>query len=239
MKTKGDHLITTRFRLSLRRDDETQLDTPEATVRSWTQRGGGNMQGLGRCSAALLLFAGVAQSGCSWIFMSRAPDPVPVPTAPVDCTTSRAAPILDTICSAYFVANGVVLAASQTCPSATGGTCFDQGTKVAGIITSAALAGVCGFSAAAGFGYANRCEETKEVNGLCISGNERACLKLNPDWSPPRFVPGAPAQPPAPPPVAPPPETPAVPPPSGPSPPSATRVDLFDPAAVARARAEQ
>jgi len=202
------------------------------------------MQGLARCSAALLLMSGLAQSGCSWIFMSRAPDSVPVPTAPVDCTVSRAAPILDTICSGYFVANGIVLAASQTCPSPTGGTCFDQGTKVAGIITSAALAGVCGFSAAAGYGYANRCEETKEVNGQCMSGNERACLKLNPDWSPPRFVPGAPAQPPPPPPVAPPsvappPQAPVVPPPTAPSQSSSTHLNLFDPGVIARAGAGQ
>src|SRR5262249_44683688 len=114
------------------------------------------MKGLASSSAALLLVLGLAQSGCSWIFMSRAPDPVPVPTAPVDCTVSKAAPILDTICSGYFVANGIVLAATQTCPSPTGGTCFDQGTKVAGIITSLALAGVCGASAAAGYGYSNR-----------------------------------------------------------------------------------
>lgn len=194
------------------------------------------MQGWTRFRAALLLLTGaLAQSGCSWIFMSRPPDPVPVPTAPVDCTVSRAAPILDTICSGYFVANGIVLAATQTCPSPTNGTCFDQGTKVAGIALSAGLATVCGLSAAAGYGYANRCEETKVVNGQCISGNERACLKLNPDWSPPRFVPAAPAQPPSPPaaPPTPPAETPGIQPAPGSSQPPSAGIDLFHPLAVA------
>jgi hypothetical protein len=164
--------------------------------------------------------------------MSKPPDPVVAPNYPLDCTTSDAAPILDTICSGYFVANGIFLATYATCngPYSTE-SCIDNATKTAGIIGSAALAVLCGVSSGFGYGYAARCQQTKNLNALCITGDLAACQQLTPGWRPmwPPLQPGqpspqpVPAVPPGPPPAAPPPPPPsqgdaprAVPPPPAP-----------------------
>ena len=124
-------------------------------------------------------------TGCSWIFMTKAPGQVATPNLPVDCTSSRAAPVLDTICSGYFVANGIYLLAVKDCADASfGETCVSSGTKTGGALLSAGLAVVCIASAASGYGYASRCEQVKDWNSLCISGDLSACQQLRPNWVP-------------------------------------------------------
>jgi hypothetical protein len=155
---------------------------------------------------ALLVALVLPLSGCSWIFMTKAPEPVVAPNYPVDCTSSNAAPILDTICSAYFVVNGVYLLTLTDCSSAGfGESCTDSGTKYAGAALSAGLAVLCGISAGAGYPASTRCQQVKDLNALCITGDLGACQKLRPGWTPP-------AQP-APPPNQPPPQPAAPPPP--------------------------
>jgi len=166
------------------------------------------MTGCWKRTVALLVISAAPSSGCSWAFMTKAPDVVAVPNYPVDCTTSRAAPILDTICSAYFVANGIYLATVTSCENASPGeTCFSSGTKAGGIVLSAGLAVLCGFAAGSGYDRAARCQQVKELNAGCITGDARACQQLRPGWVP------APVTPPAPVPgvIAP------FPPPTGPS----------------------
>ena len=163
---------------------------------------------------ALLVALSLPLGGCSWIFMTKAPDPVVAPNYPVDCTSSNAAPILDTICSAYFVANGIYLLAIPDCASAGfGQSCAESGAKYAGAALSAGFAALCGFSAGAGYPAATRCQQVKDLNALCITGDMGACQKLRPGWAPPAGIPGAPAppaMPPAPPPGAPPPAKPGA-----------------------------
>ena len=124
-------------------------------------------------------------SGCSWAFMTKPPQTVATPAYPIDCTTSRAAPILDTICVGYFIANGIYLASLEDCSSAGfGQSCVSSSTKAGGLLVSAGLGLLCGFSAASGYGYAARCEEKKDLNALCISGDQESCRRLRPGWVP-------------------------------------------------------
>lgn len=154
--------------------------------------GGSHMAFRGASRSLLIVVLAWSLSGCSWAFMNRAPEPVAAPNYPVDCTDSRAAPVLDTICSGYFVVNGLYFAAAQSCDSASfGETCVESGTKTAGILLSLGLAALCGFSAGSGYGYASKCTSVKATNSLCITGNEEACKKLNPAWTPPLKVPAA------------------------------------------------
>src|SRR5262249_10576542 len=135
----------------------------------------------------------VSPSGCSWAFMSRPPRVVAAPNYPVDCTSSRAAPVLDTVCAAYFVANGIVIAALPSCEKVGGGEpCASSGVKTGGIIVSGGLAVLCGFSAAFGYEGAARCQEVKDLNAGCMTGDVRACQQLRPGWAP------APSSPPSP-----------------------------------------
>lgn len=148
----------------------------------------------------MLLATALCTTGCSWLFMTKPPHVVAAPNAPVDCTTSRAAPVLDTICSSYFVVNGIYLIAVKDCADAFAGeTCASSGTKAGGAVLSGALALVCGLSAASGYGDAGRCEKIKDDNALCIAGDVNACRVLRPGWMPPdRRPPPAAAPPPAP-----------------------------------------
>jgi hypothetical protein len=158
--------------------------------------GGSHMAFRGGSRSLLVVVLAWSLSGCSWAFMNRAPEPVAAPNYPVDCTDSRAAPVLDTICSGYFVVNGLVIAGAKSCDSALPGeSCIESGAKTAGVIGSLALAALCGFSAGSGFGYASKCTSVKATNSLCITGNEDACKKLNPAWTPPLKVPAAAAAP--------------------------------------------
>ena len=139
--------------------------------------------GVARIIAAAV--GGVLSSGCSWAFMTKPPEVVSAPNYPIDCTTSRAAPILDTVCLGYFILNGAVLAAQPDCASAGfGQSCVSQETKTGGIVLSAGLGLLCAISAASGYGYASQCEQKKDLNALCIGGDQGACRQLRPGWLP-------------------------------------------------------
>jgi hypothetical protein len=146
-----------------------------------------------RSTLALLAVLLQSTTGCSFAFMSKAQEPIAVPTYPVDCTSSVAAPVLDSICSGYFVVNAIALAGMKTCDSAGfGEACISSSTKSGGILLSAGLAVLCGVSAGSGFGYASKCEGIKNLNAMCITGNEASCKKLNPAWVAPLKLPPPP-----------------------------------------------
>jgi hypothetical protein len=115
------------------------------------------------------------ESGCSWAFMTRPPTAVVAPNHPVECTTSVAAPVLDSICAGYFVANAIALGAGN----------YDSSTQSGGIALSLGLVALCGLSAISGYGHSSRCEKVKDANALCMSGSLSACHELRADWSPP------------------------------------------------------
>jgi hypothetical protein len=155
---------------------------------------------LHRSSARIVPLLVVLQtaSGCSFAFMNKAQDPVAAPNDPVDCTNSRAAPVLDTLCAGYFVVNAAALSMLTNCDQA--GLlepCVSSGTRTGGMLLSAGLAVFCAVSAGSGYGYASKCEDTKSLNALCITGDEPSCKKLNPAWVPmvraPATAPPAPA----------------------------------------------
>jgi hypothetical protein len=64
------------------------------------------------------------------------------------------------------------------------------------MLLSAGLAVLCAVSAGYGYSSANTCEDVKNLNALCITGDEPSCKKLNPTWVPTVRDPGTP--PPAP-----------------------------------------
>jgi hypothetical protein len=143
--------------------------------------------------AALLAFAAQAATGCSWIFMERAPDPVVAPDYPVQCTSSRVAPIVDSLYAGSMAVGAVVFAAMPTCggsASTSAGTtpdsCVHSGTTLAAAALYAGAAAVYAVAANQGFKSAGRCEDLKGLNALCITGHEDACVKLDPAWTPAR-----------------------------------------------------
>jgi hypothetical protein len=126
--------------------------------------------------------------------MTKPPDVVAAPNYPIDCTTSRGAPVLDTVCLGYFVINGIYLATVKDCAQASfGDTCYSSSTKTGGILLSAGLGLLCALSASSGYGSASRCENIKDLNALCITGDQTACQRLRPGWAPPAV--GAPFYP--------------------------------------------
>ena len=128
-------------------------------------------------------------SGCSWIFMERPPDVVAAPDYPVQCTSSRAAPIIDAVYAGSMALGGVMFAAMSTC---SGGSttsqegCVDAGAKAAMVGAYAAAAVVTAVAASQGLKAARRCDDLKSLNALCITGHEDACRKLNSAWTPSR-----------------------------------------------------
>ena len=141
--------------------------------------------------AALLL------TGCSWLFMSRPPEPVAAPNYPIDCTSSNAAPILDTICTVYFAVNDVAILTLKSCSNASfGESCVTDATRTGALVISTGLGVMCGVAARSGFVAAGACQEKKSLNALCINGDGAACQKLTPGWVPrPAGAPLAPAAP--------------------------------------------
>jgi hypothetical protein len=157
-----------------------------------------------RLVGALTLLA-FGNGGCSWLFMSSAPEPVLAPSSPIECTSSRAAPVLDSICAGYFVANGIFWAAADSCSDVASGDCYESSTKSSGIAISAGLAALCAFSAVSGFRSSGRCGQVKGLNALCITGDVAACQALRPGFTPSGWTPAQPrpdpwGAPPAPPP---------------------------------------
>ncbi len=166
-----------------------------------------------RRTLALAIVTVLPASGCSWIFITRAPDAVVAPDYPIDCTSSQAAPILDTVCSVYWSSLTILALGVSTCRSSSPGEslCVASDASRAGAVALfGGLAAVCGFSAASGYGNSSRCEQMKELNGACIAGDREACQQLRPGWTPsappgsywqtrPPTVPALSQRPPAPP----------------------------------------
>src|SRR4051794_12419013 len=109
-------------------------------------------------SAALLACLAASSSGCSLLFTTKAPSPVLLPEHPIDCTDSVAAPVLDTICAAYFAANGIYLATLPDCANAgIGQSCFSSSAKTGGILLSVGLLALCAGSAVSGYSSTAQC----------------------------------------------------------------------------------
>jgi hypothetical protein len=143
--------------------------------------------GSGGRLVSIALSAGLATGGCSWAFMTKPPDVVAAPQFPVDCTSSRTAPLLDTICGGYFVLNAISVAGAKECssnPFAQEQGCLPAEAKAMGVPLSIGLAVLCTGAAIGGFGSASRCADMKAQNVGCIAGDPESCRALKPGWTP-------------------------------------------------------
>ena len=124
--------------------------------------------------------------GCSWLFV-KAPPPAPPnrsrPLPPVECTSSVAAPAMDTGGVVLFGLVGagtvVVGAGTSTCPAF---FCQSSGWKTGEIVAGVAmlaLATTLGFSAAYGYSTTAECQNLTQGQSSCLTGVEAACRSSN------------------------------------------------------------
>jgi hypothetical protein len=138
-------------------------------------------------------------SACSWAGMVRAP-PTPVePTPPVTCTTSRAAPALDTVGAVLLAIPGILGLGYGLQPVCNDGWCMFQpesnGARAAGIGVGLAFLGLAAMetvSAVQGYVWASDCESMKENQLACVSGVEASCAVLRSPPPRPGKSPGEP-----------------------------------------------
>lgn len=140
--------------------------------------------------AALIAFAGV-ESGCSWIFVKKEP-PLPLePTPPVECTTSRAAPIIDVVTGSVFAAGAIVSGLAlapcvvETCDE------WSQFWAIAGVALGALAVGATAIiSGAYGFKHTKECEKLKSLQAACVVGDQDSCTLLRGEQPAPKEQPG-------------------------------------------------
>ncbi len=143
-----------------------------------------------------LLLAVMAVPACSWTMMIRPPEQPVDPTAPIECTSSRAAPIVDTVAVPLIgIPSAIFTGASIANPVKTSGSCgwtsSDPGCSMfafgspgwKALAITAGLVGVGlavmeGFSAADGYRWAATCEDLKAAQLACVSGVEASCAEL-------------------------------------------------------------
>jgi hypothetical protein len=106
-----------------------------------------------------LAIFGISSSGCSFLFTTKAPaEPERLPPdAPLQCTSERVAPILDTVFAALGVLRtGIAVSAHKND--------YDDTplSKGADVGISVGLTTLLTASAVYGFGVTSRCEQAKE-----------------------------------------------------------------------------
>lgn len=137
-------------------------------------------------AARRLLAAAVAVSfsGCSFATVQRARPPAEIddPRVADDCTTSKLAPGADTALAVVGVVANVVLTNTKS-------SCDPSRSSCNSHYLPPLAAGIAGavFTGSAIYGYFStaRCRNRVAAADRCASGNESACYKLRPTWSPP------------------------------------------------------
>jgi hypothetical protein len=120
------------------------------------------------------------QAGCSWLVVSKPPAGPVEPTAELDCTSSRAAPIADTVGAVIFAAIAVPVLydlIATGCGKEPGepqdAICAALGFPALGLAT------VYGFSAGYGYKHTGRCADLVMLKNACVRGDAAACSKLS------------------------------------------------------------
>jgi hypothetical protein len=122
-------------------------------------------------------------SGCSWIGMTRPPSSPVEPTPPSACTTSRAAPVLDTIAAVLIGVPATLVTVGAAATPVDGGwfTFGSSGEKALAVGAGLAVVGFSvmeAFSAADGYSWAGDCEAIQANQLACLSGVEPSCDAL-------------------------------------------------------------
>jgi hypothetical protein len=99
----------------------------------------------------------LATSGCSLVFVRRVPVDARAP-APVACSTSRVAPLLDTVCAGVALGGAAAGMVTPACDSASGcGTSLREGLAATALVAAT----LCTASAVFGYVNAGRCEDVR------------------------------------------------------------------------------
>lgn len=140
-----------------------------------------------RCTAAALGLAFLPALGCSWIFVNKAPpDPIQA-TPPIECRSSTAAPVFDTVGAVVVGVGGILVTvfglALDTAPCEAFEFCASPQTKATTIAAGVAAMGAAvalGFSADYGYSAIQECRSRQDVQLQlsCTSGVEEACRTL-------------------------------------------------------------
>lgn len=128
--------------------------------------------------------------GCSFVSVqrSRAPEAIQDPRVLDDCSTSRQAPVVDTVLAAAGLIGGyaMMLAAlmkNVDCVETSTNKC-ESGNPLPGIGVMAA-GGVFTGSAIYGYVTTAQCRRRVVVGQRCGNGDLMSCQRLKPDWRPP------------------------------------------------------
>jgi hypothetical protein len=127
-------------------------------------------------------------TGCSWIFVTKAPTPPVAPAPPAGCTISVASPVLDTIFAGLLAAGGIaVIAISESsrpqscsgsfCLNLNPGGIYNTGATIAGAVMAAGAIPLA-FSAAHGYSTTAECRDLRSAQLSCTSGVEDSCRML-------------------------------------------------------------
>ena len=133
----------------------------------------------------MLVLAFLPTTGCSWLFVTKPPEPPRPASPPLECTTSVAWPVIDTVAAGLLAAPGVATLVAAS-PQATGTPCtsycglfsaMNTGIAVGGGVLVAAAVPLA-FSAGHGYATTAECRQLKEAQLACVSGVETSCGAL-------------------------------------------------------------
>jgi len=134
----------------------------------------------------------IALSGCSLVFVRRPPSTPLEASAPIECTTSRVAPLADLLVGLGGTGLGIAMASSErpSCSSTCGfersgdamWCSLDRGLETAVVAGSVIAIGVgvavMVVSSIRGFESTARCARLKGWQGACNGGDGAACAAL-------------------------------------------------------------
>ena len=128
------------------------------------------------CGNVLLAVVLLFGDGCSVLFVKRPPPGPLEPQPPVECTTSVAAPVVDTVLAAGSLTGGILMATDKCSPSGfLGSLCTAEKAGGAGLIAAGVALAAVGI-----YGYlaTGECRGVHETQLACVSGVESSCLTL-------------------------------------------------------------
>ena len=141
--------------------------------------------------ATMLVLTCLPTTGCSWLFVNKPPEPPRPASPPLECTTSVASPVIDTVAAGLLAGLGVVTIVAAN-PQVSGTPCTAYCGLFTGITTGIAVGGgllvaaavPLAFSAGHGYATTSDCRHLKETQLACLSGVETSCAALRGSTSP-------------------------------------------------------